>query len=115
MYEGVSALGLELLYHVAHHSQRPLFGAVLFAVGDDGDEDVVAFLRPRVHLCDAFADGVVEGCASAGAVGFGREVLRLGGRRVVVVPGGVAGVEGEECDLRRLVSGLWTWNRFRPR
>ena len=97
---------LQLLNHRANHFQRPLFRAVLLAVGNDGDEHVVAFFYLSVNLGDTLADGIVEGCATTGVVGFPVEILGARGWGVVVVPGGVAAVEGEEGDALLLVGVL---------
>ena len=97
---------LQLLNHRANHLQRPFLAAVLLAVGDDGHEYVVTIVRLSHDLRDALADGIVEGCAAAGVVGSPTEVTGLQGRRVVIVPGGVAAVEGEEGDELYLVGKL---------
>jgi len=51
-------------------------------------------------------DGERVGRAAAGVVGSPTEVTGLQGRRVVIVPGGVAAVEGEEGDELYLVGKL---------
>ena len=61
---------LQLLNHRADHLQRPFLAAVLLAVGDDSHEHVVAVLNLGVSLGDALADGIVEGCAATGTIGF---------------------------------------------
>ena len=97
---------LQLLNHRANHLQGPLLRAVLLAVGDDGNKYVVAIFYLSVNLGDTFTDGIVEGCTTTGVVGFPVEVLGVRGRSIVVVPGIVAAVEGEEGDTLFLVRVL---------
>ena len=97
---------LQLLNHRADHLQRPFLAAVLFAVGDDGHKHMVAILNLSISLGDTFADSIVERCAATRAVGFPVQVLGLRGGRIVVVPSGMASVEGEQGDKLYLVREL---------
>jgi len=97
---------LQLLNHRANHLQSPLLRAILLAVCDNGDKYVVAIFYLSVNLGDTLADGIVEGCAATGVVSFPVEVLGARGRGVVVVPSGVAAVEGEKGDALLLVGVL---------
>ena len=97
---------LQLLNHRANHLQRPLLRAVLLAVGDDGDKYVVTVFYLSIDLGDTLTDGIIEGCATPGVVGFPVEVLGARGWGIVVVPGGVPAVEGEESYTLLLVRVL---------
>ena len=97
---------LQLLNHRANHLQRPFLRAVLLAVGYDGDEYVVAIFHLGIDLGDTLTDGIIEGCATTGVVGFPVEVLGARGWGIVIVPGGVAAVEGKEGDTLFLVGVL---------
>ena len=103
--EGPTLL-LQLLNHRADHFQRPFLAAVLLAVGDDGHQHMVAVLNLGIGLRDSLADGIIERCAATGAVGFPVQVLGLGCRLVVVVPSGVASIEGEQSDKLFLIGEL---------
>ena len=94
---------LQFLNHCANHLQRPFLRTVLLAVGDDGDEYVVAIFHLCINLGDTLADGIVKGCATTGVVGFPVEVFGARGSSVIVVPGGVAAIESEEGDVLLLV------------
>ena len=98
---------LQLLYHRANHLQRPLLRAILLAVGDDGDEYMVAIFDLCIDLGDTLTNGIVEGCATPGVVGFPVEVLGARGWGIVVVPGGVAAIKSEEGDTLLLVGVLF--------
>ena len=89
---------LQFLNHRANHFQSPFLAAILFAVGDDSHEHMVAILDWGVNLGDTLADGIVKGCAATRAIGFPVQIFGLRGGRVVVVPGSMACVEGEQCD-----------------
>ena len=97
---------LQFLNHCANHLQRPFLRTVLLAVGDDGDEYVVAIFYLCINLGDTLADGIVEGSTATGVVGFPVEVFGARGRSVIVVPGGVAAIEGEESYALLLVRVL---------
>ena len=97
---------LQLLYHRANHLQRPLLRAILLAVGDDGDKYVVTVFYLSIDLGDTLTNGIVERGAATGVVGFPVEVLGTRGRSVVVVPGGVAAVEGKKGNTLLLVGVL---------
>ena len=97
---------LQLLNHRANHLQRPFFAAVLLAIGDDGHQHMVAVLNLGIRLGDSLADGIVERGAATGAVGFPVQVLGLGSGQVVVVPGGMASIEGEQGNELFLVLEL---------
>ena len=122
---------LQLLNHRADHLQRPFFAAVLLAIGDDGHQHMVAFLNlgadlrsslltlgriqaslillslnRSLGLGDTLADGIVERSAATGTIGFPVQVLGLCSGQVVVVPGGVASIEGEQGDELFLVREL---------
>ena len=66
---------LQFLNYRANHLQRPFLRAVLLAVGDDGDEYVVAIFHLCINLGDTLADGIVEGCATTGVVSLPVEIL----------------------------------------
>jgi hypothetical protein len=58
-------------------------------------------------LGDTLADGIVERCAATGAVGFPVQILGLCFGQIVVVPGSVASIEGEQGDeLLLLLRGV---------
>ena len=94
---------LQLLNHRADHLQRPFLAAVLLAVGDDGHQHMVAILYLGVNLGNSFANSIVERCATTRIVGFPVEVFGLQGSGIVIVPGGVTAVEGEQSDKLDLV------------
>ena len=97
---------LQPLDAAANHRQRPLLAAVLVAVGDDGDEHVVAIGNMGRHMRHTPSDGVVQGRAGTGIVGLPSHVAGLVGRGVVVVKRGVVAVEGEERDILHLAGIL---------
>ena len=100
--EGLALL-LQFLNHRANHLQRPLLRTVLLAVGDDGHQYVVAIFNLSVDLRDTLADCIVKGSAAAGIVSPPTEIFCTRGWSIVVVPGGVAAVEGQQGDGLLLV------------
>ena len=97
---------LQLLNHRADHLQRPFLAAVLLAVGDNGHQHVVAVLNLGVSFGNSLANSIVERCTATGAVGFPVQILSLCSGQVVVMPGGVAAVEGKQGDELFLVGEL---------
>ena len=100
--EGPTLL-LQLLNHRADHLQRPFLAAVLLAVGDDGHQHVVAVLNLGVSFGDSLANSIVERCTATWAVGFPVQILSLCSGQVVVMPGGVAAVEGKQGNILLLI------------
>ena len=96
-------LFLQLLNHLTDHLQRPFLAAVLFAVGDDGYQHVVAILNLGVSFGDSLANSIVERCAATWAVGLPVQILSLCSGQVVVMPGGVAAVEGKQGNILLLI------------
>ena len=113
-------LFLQLLNHRADHLQRPFLAAVLLAVGNDGDEYVVAvfnlgadlrsslltLVNLGVSFGDSLANSIVERCAATWAVGLPVQILSQCSGQVVVMPGGVAAVEGKQGNILLLVGEL---------
>ena len=62
---------------------------------------MIAVLNLGIGLGNTLADGIVERCAATWAVGFPVQILSLCSGQVVVMPGGVAAVEGKQGNIRK--------------
>ena len=67
---------------------------------------MVTVLNLSIRLGDTLADGIVERCAATWAVGLPVQILSLCSGQVVVMPGGVAAVEGKQGNILLLVGEL---------